>query len=210
MIEDVLRKIGLGESETKVYLALLDLGESTSGDILNKAGLRTGKIYEILSSLERKGLVSQAEINGVKRFSPADPRRVYDLLEKHKEEINEQEKNFKDIVPRLLEKIKSKKKHVNVEIFTGFDGLHLYFRILAFTPSIQRCKSSKAHHKVPSNSGQIHNALNVEILGSNPSGTIRSHHIVRTSMSLFQSEHVSSNLTGSIKLISVVAKHKCF
>lgn len=123
MIEEVLKQIGLGSSETKVYIALLDLGESTSGEILNKANLRTGKIYEILSSLEKKGLVSQVKINGVKRFSPADPRRVYDLLEKHKEEINQQEKNFAEVVPRLLEKINSKKKPVNIEIFTGFDGL---------------------------------------------------------------------------------------
>jgi len=123
MIEDVLKKIGLTDYETRVYLALLDLGESKSGDILNKAGLRTGKIYEILSSLERKGLISQVEINGIKRFSPADPRRVYELLEKHKEEINEQEKSFKDIVPSLLEKIKSKKKPISIEIFTGFNGL---------------------------------------------------------------------------------------
>jgi len=123
MIEEVLRRIGLTDSEIKVYIALLDLGESTSGDILNKAGLRTGKIYEILFSLERKGLISQVQVNGMKRFSPADPRRVYEMLEKHKEEINQQEKSFKDIVPNLLAKIKSKKKPINIEIFTGFDGL---------------------------------------------------------------------------------------
>ena len=123
MIAEVLRSIGLTDYETKVYLALLDLGESTTGVILNKAGLRTGKIYEILFSLEAKGLVSKVSVNGVKKFSPADPRRVYDLLGIHKQEINEQEKNFKSIVPELLEKINSKKKPVNIEIFTGIQGL---------------------------------------------------------------------------------------
>lgn len=123
MIEEVLEEIGLTVYETKVYIALLDLGESTTGAILNKAELKTGKIYEILTSLENKGLVSKITINGVKKFSPADPRRVYDLLEKHKKELEEQEKNFKNIVPKLLDKIKSKKKPINIEIFTGINGL---------------------------------------------------------------------------------------
>ena len=34
MIEQVLQEIGLTQNEIKVYLALLDLGESKTGDIL--------------------------------------------------------------------------------------------------------------------------------------------------------------------------------
>lgn len=51
MIEQILLDIGLTNYESRVYLALLDLGKSTSGEILKKAELRTGKIYEILDSL---------------------------------------------------------------------------------------------------------------------------------------------------------------
>ena len=63
MIDDVLRKIGLTEYETKVYIALLDLGKATSGEILQKSNLNTGKIYDILGSLknnpDRYGFVWQ-------------------------------------------------------------------------------------------------------------------------------------------------------
>mgnify|MGYP001584581154 FL=1 len=47
-LENLLKEIGLTAYESKVYLALLDIGKATSGEILKKAELRTGKIYEIL------------------------------------------------------------------------------------------------------------------------------------------------------------------
>ena len=45
MIEQVLQEIGLTQTEIKAYMALLELGESKSGQILQKSGLNSGKIY---------------------------------------------------------------------------------------------------------------------------------------------------------------------
>ena len=123
MIETILKEIGLTDYETKIYLALLDLGKATSGEILNKAELRTGKIYEILNSLKNKGLVSEISESGVKKFSPADPKRVHDYLEDKKQQIEKQEKDFDKIIPDLMKKINSKKQEVKVEIFYGIKGM---------------------------------------------------------------------------------------
>ena len=123
MIESILKEIGLTDYETKVYLALLELGKSSSGEILKKAELRTGKIYEILNSLKNKGLVSEITESGVKKFSPADPKRVHDYLEEKKKTIEKQEKDFELIVPVLMKKINSIKQEVNVEVFYGMKGL---------------------------------------------------------------------------------------
>ncbi|MFZ5955417.1 MAG: TrmB family transcriptional regulator [Nanoarchaeota archaeon] len=123
MIDDILRKIGLTDYESKVYLALLDLGKATSGDILNKAELRTGKIYEILNSLKNKGLVSEIVESGVKKFFPADPKRIHDYLNEKKAEIERQEKDFDKILPDLLNKINSKKQEIHLDVFYGIKGL---------------------------------------------------------------------------------------
>jgi len=123
MIEQVLQEIGLTKSEIKVYLALLDLGESKSGDILKKSNLNSGKIYEILDSLQRKGLVSYIIKSNIKYFSPADPKRVLDYLEEKKQEITKQEKDYNTILPELLKKISSFKSKTKIEIFTGFKGM---------------------------------------------------------------------------------------
>jgi len=123
MIESVLKEIGLTTYEAKVYLALVELGKTTSGEILKKADLKTGKIYEILDSLEKLGLVSVMKENGKKKFSPADPNRVYDYLEERRNKISQQEKEFQNILPELMTKIKSHKEKVNIEIYTGIKGL---------------------------------------------------------------------------------------
>ena len=110
MIKSILKEIGLTEYEARIYLALLELGKATSGEILNKAELRTGKIYEILNSLKNKGLVSEIIESGVKKFSPADPNRVHNYLEEKKQQIIKQEEDFEKILPDLLSKINSKKQ----------------------------------------------------------------------------------------------------
>ncbi|MBI2665760.1 hypothetical protein HYX12_04015 [Candidatus Woesearchaeota archaeon] len=45
---DLLRNIGLTDSEIKVYLALLELGSSTKGPIVDKSRVASSKIYELL------------------------------------------------------------------------------------------------------------------------------------------------------------------
>ena len=123
MIGEVLRKIGLTEYETKVYIALLDLGKATSGEILQKSNLNTGKIYDILGSLKNKGFISEVIESGVKKFSPADPKQIFNYLEEKKEDIQKQEKTFQNIVPDILKKINSTKEPQKVEVFYGFKGL---------------------------------------------------------------------------------------
>jgi len=123
MIEAILQEIGLTQNETKVYLALLELGESKTGDILKKSKLNSGKIYEILDSLEQKGLVSAVLKNKVKHFTPADPSRVLEYLEEKKKTIERQEKDVNKILPDLMRKINQVKGKVNIEVFTGYDGL---------------------------------------------------------------------------------------
>ena len=53
-----LLKIGLTEGESKVYLALTELGSSTVGPIVKKSGVAYSNIYDILHRLIEKGIVS--------------------------------------------------------------------------------------------------------------------------------------------------------
>jgi len=58
MYEKILEGIGLTKGEVKVYLTLLKTGETTTGKIIDNSGLSSGKIYEILEKLIKKGLVA--------------------------------------------------------------------------------------------------------------------------------------------------------
>ena len=60
-----LLKVGLTDGETKVYLALSEIGSSTVGPIVKKSGIAYSNIYDVLYSyyciiisiLERSGLL---------------------------------------------------------------------------------------------------------------------------------------------------------
>jgi len=59
--EKALREIGLTEYETNAYIALVQFGESTAGQISESTSIPHSKVYGVLDSLERKGWV---EIKG--------------------------------------------------------------------------------------------------------------------------------------------------
>lgn len=123
MIQDVLRRIGLTSNEIKVYIALIDLGKATSGKILQKANLNTGKIYDILGALKKKGFISEITESGVKHFSPANPKQIFSYLDERKKEVQLQEDSLNKILPSLLKKINESKSSPKVEVFYGINGL---------------------------------------------------------------------------------------
>lgn len=127
MINDLLRKIGLTEYETKIYLALLELSESTSGEIMNKSKVNSGRIYQILDSLKEKGLISEVVKNGVKYFSPTDPKKIISYLEEKEDEIKSQKQEISSIIPDILSKMNAQGKDAKIEIYTGFEGLKSAF-----------------------------------------------------------------------------------
>jgi len=119
----VLEGLGLTNSESKVYLALLKIGSSKTGDILKKSGLNSGKIYEILESLKEKGLVSESIVNNVRNFSAAPPSQLLDYLERKKEEIVREESELKKNLPSL-EKIRNEGiKETKAVTYLGFKGI---------------------------------------------------------------------------------------
>ena len=138
MIESIFREFGLTEYETKVYLALVDLGESTTGQILSRANIHSGKIYQIRDSLKSKGFASEIMKNGVKRYVPTEPTEILGFFKNKRKEVDEQEKLFKEILPDLTNKISSRKGEVHIEIFTGFTGMKK-----AFEKEISRYGKSK-------------------------------------------------------------------
>jgi len=126
-VEIVLREAGFTDSERKVYLALLDLGESTRSAVVDRSGIAGSKIYEVLERLQQKGLVSVYVKNKTKHFRPTNPSQILRYLESRREEIVETEKSAKSILPELLAKYASSKESQEVELVSGISGLQMLF-----------------------------------------------------------------------------------
>lgn len=128
MIETDLEKMGLTSGESRVYLALVELKESTVGPISKKSGVAYSKIYDVLSRLIEKGLASFIVKEKTKYFHPAPPGRLYDYLDKQKKEIDESKTLLDTILPKL-EKIGIEEQE-SVRLFYGFNGILSAYEIL--------------------------------------------------------------------------------
>jgi len=138
MIESVLSEIGLTQNEIKIYLALLKLGKSKTGELLKEANLNSGRVYETLDSLQKKGLVSYIIESNIKYFSPADPKQILDYLEEKKENIEKQKKEYSKVLPELMGRLSQLSDDVKVEVFIGLKGLRN-----AFEKEIKRYETCK-------------------------------------------------------------------
>ena len=75
-IEKILKEIGLSDKEANVYLAVLELGESTVLPIAKKTRFKRTYCYDILSDLTEKNLVSFVVKKGRRRYKVEDPKKI--------------------------------------------------------------------------------------------------------------------------------------
>jgi HTH-type transcriptional regulator, sugar sensing transcriptional regulator len=123
---DLLKNADLTDGEAKVYLSLLEIGESTTGIIIKKSKVARSFVYNILDKLVEKGLVSYASRGGKTLYSAADPERILDYLEKKKQQLDENKEEIKKSLS-ALKAIQESKPRTNIQIYEGFRGLQTAF-----------------------------------------------------------------------------------
>lgn len=123
----LLRDIGLTDGEARVYVALLEIGKSTTGKIIEQSKISPSKIYDVLKRLIEKGLVSYIIEGKVKHFRATPPHKVLDFIKLKEEELESHKKEFKKILPELVAKENMANSKFNAEIFEGNRGLITVF-----------------------------------------------------------------------------------
>ena len=124
---ELLRGAGLTDSESKVYLSLLKIGDSTRGEIVSASGIAGSKVYENLEKLHQKGLVSWYITEGIKHFKPMHPKHLITFLESQKETILRMEARLRTILPSLIGIFAQSKEDQEVELLHGMKGLEAVF-----------------------------------------------------------------------------------
>lgn len=123
MVTETLKKIGLTDNEIIVYLALLEIGSSTTGNIIKKSHLHSSRVYECLEKLQTKGLVSYVVKANRKYFEATNPERLIDYLEERQKQIEEEKSEVKKIIPDLVAKHKITKPTQEANIYSGYKGI---------------------------------------------------------------------------------------
>lgn len=127
----LLEEIGLSPGETKVYLALISLGQTKTGPLAKKAEVSSSKVYKILDRLVQKGLAGYVTKSKIKYFSALEPKRVLDYIDQKEQELQQKRMQIEKILPQLeLEQSLSGKKTEAV-IYEGFKAIkNFYLNIL--------------------------------------------------------------------------------
>jgi sugar-specific transcriptional regulator TrmB len=120
MIQDVLEDMGITHAESRVYLELLQNGQSKSGDIIKLTKLQSSTVYNSLTGLIKKGLVSYVLVGNVKEYTAQHPESFLTFQK-------EKEKRFLDILPELKKMEKNPERVRGAKVFEGIKGLRAAF-----------------------------------------------------------------------------------
>lgn len=106
-MQEKLEKLGFSKNEALVFLALLEIGQTTTGAIIKKLGIHRNIVYEVLDKLEKRGLVVETTISGKKHFQVINPNKILDL---EKERLSVAQ----SVVPELSKIQRKEKQEISV------------------------------------------------------------------------------------------------
>jgi len=126
----ILKSMGLNDKQISVYLASLELGESTVQPIARKAGVKRAHCYNILDELLNLKLVSYGEKNNRRRYFAQDPKNLeLGLRDKLRE--------FQEILPDLRSVYNKAEEKPKVRYFEGRGGLIEVYEMVKRSREIQ-------------------------------------------------------------------------
>ena len=111
-----LKEYGLSENESKTYLALLKLGDSTAQMDAKHSSVPRTTTYNLLESLIQKGIVGTIVKDSKKHFQAGRPKVLLNKLDQKKKAI-------KEIIPELNSLASSVKEKPDVTVYEGIKGI---------------------------------------------------------------------------------------
>ena len=116
MLLSTLKQIGLSEKQAGIYLAALELGETTVKEIAKKAEIKRTTIYDLLDEMIESGLIKQTIKESRKKFIAASPEELQILIQKRESLLGQ-------IMPALNSMSNVDKVRPKIRFYEGREGL---------------------------------------------------------------------------------------
>lgn len=126
---DQLIDVGLTPGEAKVYLAMIHIGPSRVGKIVEMSGVSQSKIYNVLDRLILKGLASYNLQDNIKYFQSLEPSRLHEYIQRKEDEVRRQKEALTQIISDLSKNVNAAKRSTS-EIFMGERSLRSAYMTL--------------------------------------------------------------------------------
>lgn len=111
-----LLELNIPLNEAKVYLALLETGQTSAGELIKRTQLHRSVVYESLDRLIDKKLVFKLTKQNIAHFQPTDPERIL-------QRVKTQQRVAEKLVPQLKNLMQSDASEITVH-----EGLEAYRR----------------------------------------------------------------------------------
>lgn len=98
----ILERFGLNKNSIEVYTSLLGLGRSKTGAIIKDSGIRSARVYESLTQLIEKGLVSYQVRNNIKYYQAEAPHELIEQNQKDQKTLQALSEQIKSLpIPEI-------------------------------------------------------------------------------------------------------------
>ena len=116
-----LIKYGFNEAEAVVYLDVLSNMDSSAFEIYKRTKIPKTSVYNVLESLQKRGVIESWKKNGVSYFSAESPKRLLSDL-KEKEDL------IQELLPTLSSLSSKIGQSDSVKMYEGEEGLKKVMR----------------------------------------------------------------------------------
>jgi len=122
MLETIFQHFSLKQEHVNIYLALLENGLLTAGELAKKLRLPRATLYGLLADLNQNGLVSQSEKDKIKTWQAVAPAKITDLLNQDINAVEKLKNGFANILPDLQNKLPADFTPPHFQYFEGAAG----------------------------------------------------------------------------------------
>ncbi|MEK7564576.1 MAG: helix-turn-helix domain-containing protein [Patescibacteria group bacterium] len=139
-LKNPLLEIGFSNKEAEVYIAILTLGRGTASKIARSAHIARTTVYDILSSLFDKGLVTLSGKEPKQEYVALSPDELNTYIEKEFEKKKNDLKKVQDSLVPQLKSIHNIKNRPKIMFYEGKEGLKkVYEDTLSSHGEIRAC-----------------------------------------------------------------------
>ena len=117
----ILKSLGLTETEAIMYELLLELGPQLARDLVKPSGYTRGNVYNVLMQLHEKGFISIRK-GKQQLFEAADPSLLRKLLDDQTDRIHRLDDDFTSTLPKLVSRYNLSTNKPAIQTYEGKDG----------------------------------------------------------------------------------------
>ncbi len=120
---DILKLLGLNETEIKAYLTLLPLGPLPASVLSRRLHVPRSTAKYTCEQLAEKKLFSRSQKNQTIFYYPNDPKKLEEILDEENRKLDEKRKILKKTMGRFLELYQPGNTLPNITYYEGAEGV---------------------------------------------------------------------------------------